>query len=136
MAKQQIIGPTKYHTFAYKLVVIQFVVVIILSLIGWPFGGLKVGLSMFAGGMAVVLPTTYFAYRLFTKFHTRNVKQQMRNFYASEAIKIALSVILALIMITQLPLAVLPFFIGFIGAQLGLWVAPLFIKGLMDQQKK
>ncbi|OGT94926.1 MAG: hypothetical protein A2298_00900 [Gammaproteobacteria bacterium RIFOXYB2_FULL_38_6] len=119
---------TQYSISVYKWVAVQFTVVIIASLISLPIGGLKSGLSLLAGGMAVVLPTAFFAYRLFRKFHTRDIKQHLHNFYLSEVAKIILSVALAFIMIMLLPLKLLAFFIGFIIAQIGLWIAPLFVK--------
>ncbi len=78
------------------------------------------------GGLAVVLPSLYFAYRFFATTQARKVERIIRAFYWGEIVKIALSAFLVVSMLKLWPdIRVLPFFSGFIGAYLGFWLSPL-----------
>lgn len=113
---------------AYRLVALQMLVALVIAL-GWLISGGIAALSALLGGLAAVLPSFYFAYRFFAATGARQVNRIIKAFYWGELTKILLSAILV-ILITHLwaNLAIMPFFIGFAGAYLGFWLAPLMTK--------
>lgn len=115
------------RVIAYRLVGLQAIIVVVFAL-GWWIKGVIEGLSVLLGGMACLLPSLYFARRLFASTSPRVVKQSMVNFYLGEVIKLALSSGLVIVIILYLPVFIVPFIMGFVGAQFGFWLAPLVIK--------
>ena len=114
------------HT-AYRLVGLQALVVVFIAA-GWLFGGLREALSALLGGAACVLPSLYFARRLFATTSARDAKKIVKAFYLGEIVKLALSAVLVVLIVMFIPVVILPLITGFIGAQLGFWLAPLVTK--------
>ncbi|WP_264435763.1 ATP synthase subunit I [Coxiella endosymbiont of Dermacentor marginatus] len=111
---------------AYRLVGLQAIVIVIVAFWWW-IKGPGEGLSVLLGGMACLLPSLYFARRLFDTTSLQAVKQLMVNFYIGELIKLILSAGLVIIIILYVPVSIVSFIIGFVGAQFGFWLAPLVI---------
>lgn len=81
------------------------------------------------GGLTVMLPTALFAWRAFAQGGARSAQQVVSNFFAGEALKISLTVILlvALLLLTSLPLVAVCS--GYIAVLIVQWLAPiLFLK--------
>lgn len=81
------------------------------------------------GGVVVMIPTALFAWRAFAEGGARSAQHIVSNFFAGEALKIGLTVILlvALLMLTSLPLVAVCS--GYITVLLVQWLAPiLFLK--------
>lgn len=112
---------------AYRLVGLQAMVIVVVAL-GWWIKGIIEGLSVLLGGTAYLLPSLYFAHRLFTITSPIIGKRLMVNFYVGELIKLILSVGLVVVIILYIPVPIVPFIMGFVGAQFGFWLAPLVIK--------
>lgn len=112
---------------AYRLVGLQALVVLLIAA-GWLFGGLREALSALLGGAACVLPSLYFARRFFATTSAREAKQIIKAFYLGEVIKLALSAILVVLIVMFIPVVILPFITGFVGAQFGFWLAPMVTK--------
>lgn len=112
---------------ALRLVGLQVVVVVAISLLFLFFQGVRAGSSAFLGGLAGVLPSLYFARKLFSLARVRTAQKIIKDFYIGELAKLALSVGLCVLMLTLLKPDVFPFFIGFMGALMGFWLAPLMM---------
>ena len=115
---------------AYRLVGLQAVVVVVIALCWWIKGATEALSALFLGGAACVLPSLYFARRLFAITSSRAAKRIMINFFLGELIKLALSAVLVVLVIVFIPVAIVPFVVGFVGAQFGFWLAPLGILGI------
>ena len=111
---------------AYRLVRLQAVVVVIIALCWWIKGATE-ELSALLGGAICVLSNLYFAWRLFAITSSRAAKRIMINFFLGELIKLVLSAVLVILVMVFIPVAIVPFIIGFVGAQFGFWFAPLEI---------
>lgn len=111
---------------AYRLIRLQAVVVIVITWYWWVQGATD-GLSALLGGAACVLPNLYFAWRLFSITSSRATKRIIIDFFLGELIKLALSSVLVILIIVFIPVSIVPFTIGFVGAQFGFLFAPLEI---------
>ncbi|QHG92214.1 F0F1 ATP synthase subunit I [Coxiella endosymbiont of Amblyomma sculptum] len=116
-------------TAVYQLVGLQTVVVVVVFL-GWWIVGLMKGISVLLGGMAYLLPGLYFAHHLFGIVNSSKAegKQIVIGFYIGELIKFVLSIVLIIIILLCIPISVVPFSMGYVAAQFGLWLAPFIIK--------
>jgi ATP synthase protein I len=85
------------------------------------------------GGAANVVPSLLFTWCLFTTTSPRAIKRMAITFYIGEYVKLLASALLVAALIIKLPNAMLPILLGFIGAQMGFWLAPIFIG--MNEQK-
>ncbi|AML48178.1 ATP synthase F0 subunit I [Coxiella burnetii] len=119
---------TRYaRGIAYRFVGLQALVVIIIAA-GWWISGATEAFSALLGGAACVIPSFYFARRLFATTSPRAVKWILVAFYLGELVKLALSAGLVVLIVLFIPVAIVPFIVGFVGAQFGFWLAPLLIK--------
>lgn len=88
---------------------------------------IKVALSFLLGGLACVLPSVYLYRRVFTFFGATQSKLIVKAFYWGETVKIVLTAlffVVALLIPWALPVWI---FLGYLVAQVGFWVAPVFI---------
>ena len=109
---------------AYRLVSLQLITLIVVALV-WSFVSLNAAVSVLLGGAAAILPNFYFARRFFARIHTKDAKRLILTFYFGEFLKLLFSVALLLVMFYELKAMIMPLFTGFLGAYLGLWLAPL-----------
>lgn len=79
------------------------------------------------GGLTCLLPQTYFAVKLFKFQGARAARQIVNAFYAGEAMKLILAMIMFAIAFAWFQVAPLPYFIGFISVQSVIWLAPWLI---------
>jgi len=108
---------------AYKIVMLQLLGVILLSLASIAFGSLNAGFSVMAGGLAYVLPNILFVWRVFRFGGAQQMTQFVAAFFIGEMIKLFLSAILFLIIVKYLPVSLLSVLVGFIGAIISFWIA-------------
>lgn len=90
-----------------------------------PIDGYLYFWGVVGGGMAVLIPTALFAYQAFRYAGARSAQQVVSNFFAGQALKLALTVVLlaSLLWLATLPLmAVLS---GYILTLLVQWLAPI-----------
>lgn len=103
----------------------QAFVVAVIAL-AWCFFNVQAMTSTLLGGLVSILPNIYFARRFFASGRSADAKKIVRTFYLGELFKLLITVALALLVITQLPVLILPFLTGLVAATLGLWFAPVF----------
>ncbi|MFW0097499.1 MAG: ATP synthase subunit I, partial [Coxiella endosymbiont of Haemaphysalis qinghaiensis] len=102
------------RVIAYRLVGLQAMIVFVIAL-GWWIKGMIEGFSVLLGGTASLLPSLFFAHRLFSTTSPRAVKRIMINFYLGEVIKLAFSAVLVIVIILYIPVSIILFIMGFMG---------------------
>lgn len=112
---------------AYRLVGLQALVVVVIA-VCWVFAGLREAGSTILGGAACVIPSLYFARKLFATTSAREAKRIIRAFYVGELVKLGLSVLMVVLILKFIAVAIVPFITGFVGAQFGFWLAPVLTK--------
>ena len=112
----------------YRVVVVQLLVTLGVSLLLLPFGENE-ALSALLGGLACSIPNAFFVWKSFQHWGARAALKIARSFYYGEAGKFALT-ILAFVMIFRLIPSVkpLPLFGAFALIQVVNWFTPLIIK--------
>jgi ATP synthase protein I len=108
--------------------IFQVAVALAISAVIWLGWGLVAGASAFVGGLTCAIPNLYFAHRFFKATGALATKQIVRGMYRAEMIKLLLTALLFLVVFTYLPIDALPFFIGFVLAQLTAWFSPFIMK--------
>lgn len=103
----------------YIQVAVTAVVAIACSVVSW-----QAGYSALLGGVVCIVPTQYFAAKLFKHTGARAAKQIVRSFYVGEAVKMLLSIALFTVIFVNVRLSAGAFFIAFIMVQLTFWLAP------------
>ena len=109
------------------LLIWQFVAAVSVGLVGLLWGP-DVALAAFLGGMIVVLPNSYFAFRAFRYRGARAARLIVRSFYAGAAGKMLLTAgMFTLVFVNLKPLNAPAVFIGFAIGQALNWIVPLVI---------
>lgn len=111
---------------AYQVIGAQVCILALVVVIAWLGWGSFTARSASLGGLASVIPGAYFAWRVFAHVDARMSKQMVRSFYVNELIKLILSVVLVITFVKAFAVSLPAFFIGFVLAQLGFWLSPLF----------
>jgi len=109
-----------------KLMVFQLLIVLTIALISTVFFSVKSGYSALAGGITFLLPNIVFVLMAFAHAGARQSKKVLRGFYAGEAIKLFLTVILFVVFLKYIPLVLTAFYISFVLLVLSQWLAPFF----------
>ena len=108
------------------LLVWQLVAAFVAGGAGLVLAGRAGGLSALLGGLICWLPNCWFAYRAFRHRGARAARRIVRSFYAGEAGKMMLTVLLFAVVFIELKwVNALALFAGFAGVQLVNWVVPL-----------
>ena len=110
---------------AARLFRVQFVVMLVMATVVVLFIDVRAAKSLFLGGMVSILPTAYFAWRLFSVRGSSAAEDIVGRFYKGEVIKIVLTVCLFALTFKYINVTPLLFFTGFVVAQLCFWFAPL-----------
>ena len=97
------------------------------------FQGLKYFEAALLGGAAWLLPSWYFARRLFSDMSPRAVGAIVRRFYGGEMLKLVISAGLVVLVIKFIAIPFGAFLTGYITALLACWLAPLLL--LFDKRK-
>ena len=109
-----------------KLVRFQFLLVLLLALISTVVLSAKPGYSALAGGMTFVLPNFIFVLMAFAHAGASKSKLVVRGFFAGEAIKLFLTVILFIVFLKYGALSLASFYISFALLVISQWLAPFF----------
>lgn len=110
-------------TQAYQIVFWQLMIIMGLAVILFLLRGIQNGFSTLAGGLAYWLPTLFFVWRVFARTALKTSRQFIASFMIGEIGKLVLSAILFLVIVKQLPVAVGPVMIGYVGAIIAFWIA-------------
>ncbi|WP_144392478.1 ATP synthase subunit I [Pleionea sediminis] len=117
----------KGQSIAYRALAFQFALVVLASIIAL-FWGLKISLSIFAGGMISIIPSLLFVYIVFQHSGAQQSRKVLHGFYKGEAIKILLAVVLFVVVLKTLPVSAAASLIGFMVAVTGQMIAPFLVK--------
>ncbi|MEM1243524.1 MAG: ATP synthase subunit I [Pseudomonadota bacterium] len=108
---------------------LQALVIVLLGLaIGFWLGGL-LAKSFIIGGAVSMIPSAIFSYCLFKEVQASAAARIIARFYLGELIKFVLIGVLFVLAIKNIELNLLLFIIGFIIAQMGMWLAPVMFIG-------
>jgi ATP synthase protein I len=117
---------TEARQSAFRFIAAQVCVLAVVVILAWLGWNGFVARSASLGGLASVLPSAYFAWRIFSRVDARMMKQMVRSFFINELVKLLLSVILVITFIKCFVVSMPAFFAGFVLTQLGFWVSPWF----------
>lgn len=113
---------------AYRMVFFQAILVVSLAIVWGGVSSIQTTYSVLLGGAACVLPSFYFARKLFATTSAREARAIARAFFFGEFIKLLLSGVSLVTIILLMHVQILPVFMGFVIGQFGFWLAPLFVK--------
>jgi len=99
--------------FAFKQNFFSLIVVILGTLITYFTWGTNTALSVFSGGMVVLIPNVFFALKAFRYAGARSSKKVLDAFYSGEKMKIVLTAILLALALKFLAIEPLAFFTSF-----------------------
>lgn len=112
----------------FPVLLTQFVVLLLATLVLWQLAGTVSGYSGLCGGLIAWLPNVYFAWKAFRFSGARAAQAIVKSFYAGEAGKMILTAVLfALTFAGVKPLAPLAVFGVFVLTLLVSWFAPLLM---------
>lgn len=109
-----------------KLVAFQLLLMLIIALVSTVFFSIKSGYSALAGGVTFLLPNLIFVLMAFAHAGARQTKKVLRGFYAGEAIKLFLTVLLFVVFLKFVLLSLTAFYISFSLLVASQWLAPFF----------
>ena len=109
-----------------KLVGLQLLIVLVTALILTVFFSVKSGYSGLAGGITFVLPNFIFVLMAFAHAGASKAKLVVRGFFAGEAIKLFLTVILFTVFLKYGSLSLTAFYVSFSLLVISQWLAPFF----------
>lgn len=108
------------------MIILQCLAVLIIAF-AWGFMGFASMTSALLGGVASIVPSLYFAWRFFASGKASEPHKIVAAFYRSELVKLLLSVVLVLGILSMVRVQMPAFLTGFIGANMGMWFAPLLM---------
>lgn len=119
-----------YRNQAYYLVSLQAFVALIISLAFLLLDDTKSAYSALLGGVVCVIPSLYFALRLFAwsrggLVNKQALQQYTRSIFVGEVTKILLAAMLLILVISFIDIVPLAFFLNYLASQLAFWLAPL-----------
>jgi ATP synthase protein I len=92
-----------------------------------PYNGYLYFWGVVAGGLAVLIPTALFVWRAFALGGARAAQQVVANFFAGEALKISLTVVLLIIVLLVAELPLVAVCSGYIATIIVQWLAPILL---------
>ena len=111
----------------WLLVGMQIIAILLVAMILTVFLGLKAGFSVLIGGLAWLVPSIFFTWRLTQNMSPRMAKHFIMRFYSAEFLKLILTILFALLAIKFLPISFGSFMIGMVAALMSIWLAPLMM---------
>lgn len=96
-----------------------------LVVLAWSFVGFSFAKSAALGGVTFLIPSLYFTWRFFKYRHARQAGSMVKTMFFSEVVKLLLMGVLVVLVLKHIPVNVIAFITGLVGAQLGLWFSPL-----------
>ncbi len=109
-----------------RLVGLQLLIVLLIALILTVFFSVESGYSGLAGGITFLLPNFIFVLMAFAHAGASKAKLVVRGFFAGEAIKLFLTVILFTVFLKYGSLSLTAFYISFALLVISQWLAPFF----------
>ena len=113
---------------AFRAVMLQLLAAVCIGLIWWFFKDLDVFKAVVLGGLALSVPSFLFTWGLFAIVSPTATKRLAIVFFVGEFVKLVVSALALAFVVVHLQYAILPVFVGFIGAQFGAWLVPLLFK--------
>ena len=110
---------------ARRLLICQLSMTMLIATIAMLFWSATAAKSALLGGLVNIVPTTYFATKLFQYQGARAARQIVNSFYKGEAMKIALTVLLFIVVFKFFNIIPLVFLSVYIAIQMVFWFAPL-----------
>jgi ATP synthase protein I len=83
--------------------------------------------SLCLGGITWVLPNLYFVSKAFSNMRPDALNKIMKNFFLAEFNKLALTALLAVLILKYIKVKILFFFIGYVIAQVVFWLTPFLL---------
>ena len=113
---------------AYKLVLVQVTMAVISAIVFSTVWELSTGLAALAGGMVAAIPNFVFATLAFSNSGASQADKVLKSFYWGEAVKLLLTIVLFSLIFSQLKMAFMPVFVGYLVTLMVHWTAPLYFK--------
>ena len=110
-----------------RLLVWQFSITFLISVVGAIIWGSQVGISALLGGLINLLPNACFASIVFRYQGAKDAKKIVNSLYKGEAIKIVLTLLLFAAVFSTVVVNPLVLFLTFIVSQMVVWFAPLIL---------
>lgn len=120
---------------ARRLLICQLGVTLLIVTIAMLFWGAIGAKSALLGGLANIVPTAYFAVKLFQYQGARAARQIVNGFYKGEAVKIVLTVVLFALVFKFFNIIPLVFLSVYIMTQMVFWFAPLILGNEHNRSK-
>ena len=118
----------KVRQQVYRLVAVQFGLIILASLVTGLLVDASNALSVILGGLCVLLPHVFFAWKFFRRGGATALKSIMSAFYWGEILKLLLTAVLFIVILKTLQPEIPAFLVGFGLAQAGIFLAPFIMK--------
>ena len=120
---------SKYRpALAFRLAGLKSAIVIAIALAWWIGTGGTAAYSVMLGGVAIIVPNLLFSYGLLAKAEAVKDAQAARHmgyaFFLGGLVKLLLIAVLTVGFILMMPVLLLPYMCGFMGALLAFWLAP------------
>lgn len=109
-----------------KLLAFQLLFVLLIALLFTVFFSAKSGYSGFAGGITFLLPNVIFVLMTFAYAGASKSHLVLRGFFAGEAIKLFITVVLFAVFLKYGNVSLMAFYISFTLLVVSQWLAPFF----------
>ncbi len=113
---------------AYKLIGLQALAVLAVSLIFFLAIGTQAGYSALLGGVISIVPNFVFATLAFRNAGASAAKEVLGDFFKGEALKLVLVIVLFWVVFNTLDVLYLPLFVTYALAIVLHWLSPLIFK--------
>ncbi|MRX27944.1 ATP synthase subunit I [Kangiella sp. HZ709] len=117
----------KQRQAAYKMIVVQLAISIILGLIGLLISK-TIALSLLVGALIVVVANFVFTSMVFRKSGAQAASEVKKYFAMGESLKLLLTIALLIAVFTLLPVQPAALLIGYVLIVLSQWFAPWVVK--------
>ncbi len=117
----------KQRQAAYKMIVVQLTISVILGLIGLLISK-TIGLSLLVGALIVVVANFVFTSMVFRKSGAQAASEVKKHFAMGESLKLLLTIVLLIAVFTLLPVQPAALLIGYVLIVLSQWFAPWVVK--------
>jgi ATP synthase protein I len=113
---------------AYRLIAMQALAVLLVSIIFFLTNGVKEGYSALCGGVISIFPNFVFATLAFRNAGASAAKEVITDFFKGEALKLVLVIVLFWVVFKTLDVIYLPLFVTYALAIFLHWLSPLIFK--------
>lgn len=113
---------------ARRLLICQLSITVLFAAIALLLSSTTAAMSALLGGMVSIVPTAYFAIKLFRYQGARAARQIVNSFYKGEALKLILTIALFALVFKFFNIIPLVFFATYIVVQMMFWFAPLIVR--------